>query len=202
MSLICEGTEIWNWSSSCFKREWNPTFRVFTIMSQSCIALCTVATFPSWDTSSTMCLKMPIPPIAKLPLLKSPWKQATQKWLNSSLLKAHTTLLAMCWTTSFPNNSQLKSPANTRQLILEGKLAMLWLFKTLRLRTVPLRKLWGGRESGNWCWWKILLKKWPKTGEIIMPWMKKLWSRKKSRKNRLKKWTNNSRRKNQNKLKL
>lgn len=151
ISLICEGTEIWNWLSSCFKREWNPTFRAFTIMYQSCIALFTVATFPSWDTSSTMCSKMPIPPIAKLPLLKSPWKQATPKWLNSSLLKAHTTLLEMCWTTFSPNNSQLKSPANTRQLILEGKLAMLWLLKILRLRTVPLRKLWDGQESGNLC---------------------------------------------------
>ena len=201
MSLICEGTEIWNWLSSCFKREWNPTFRAFTIMSQSCIALCTVATFQLWHMSSTMCSKMPIPPIAKLPLLKSPWKQATPKWLNSSLLKAHTTLLAMCWTTSSPNNSRLKSPANTRPSILEGKLAMLWLLKILRLRTVPLRKLWGGQESGNLFWWKILLKKWPKTGEI-MPWMKKLWSRKKNRKNRLKKWTNNSRRKSQNKIRL
>ncbi len=142
---------------------------------------------------------MPIPPIAKLPLSKSPWKQATQKWLNSWSLKAHTTLSATCSTTSFPNNSQHKNLANTRPLILEGKLAMLWLLKILPLRTAPLRKLWGGHESGSSCWWRILHKKWLRTGGII-PWMKKLWSRKKSQRNRLKKWMNNNRRKSQRKL--
>lgn len=145
-SLLIIGMGMSNSSSSCFRKEWNQAFMVFTIMFPSSTVQSTVEKFPSCHSSWKISLKMPTPQTVKPPLSRLQWKPVILKWSRCWSQKVLITLLVMFTIIFCPKNQQRNKPANTQQLIPTNKLVMLSLLKILLSRTVQSRKHWDGQE--------------------------------------------------------